>query len=157
MVYTSFYIHCHGVSRAPATQTCRRTPHTGVLWYYNTIILLRVRQITRDFPMRYAVPVNSSSYQFSSTICSSYTPHCPDYCCCSFNTLISIFFAWQILPHCPKLADFRFSGTRSGREGSAAVVNVSAQGVRLAESEPVQLHTPSTARENKGTLGVHAS
>lgn len=40
-------------------------------------------------------------------------------------------FAWhgngrclQVLPHCPKLSDFRFSGTRSGREGSAAVVKV---------------------------------
>ncbi|CAM9761018.1 unnamed protein product [Pylaiella littoralis] len=28
----------------------------------------------------------------------------------------------QVLPQCPKLSDFRFSGTRSGREGSAAVV-----------------------------------
>eukprot|EP00903_Cladosiphon_okamuranus_P007786 g7535.t1 len=28
----------------------------------------------------------------------------------------------QVLPACPKLSDFRFSGTRSGREGSAAVV-----------------------------------
>lgn len=31
----------------------------------------------------------------------------------------------QVLPHCPELTDFRFSGTRSGRDGSAAVVKVS--------------------------------
>ncbi|CAN0383130.1 unnamed protein product, partial [Ectocarpus sp. 13 AM-2016] len=30
----------------------------------------------------------------------------------------------QVLPECPNLSDFRFSGTRSGREGSAAVVQV---------------------------------
>ncbi|CAN0356116.1 unnamed protein product, partial [Hapterophycus canaliculatus] len=30
----------------------------------------------------------------------------------------------QVLPKCPNLSDFRFSGTRSGREGSAAVVQV---------------------------------
>ncbi|CAN0383006.1 unnamed protein product, partial [Laminaria digitata] len=28
----------------------------------------------------------------------------------------------EVLPQCPKLSDFRFSGTRSGRDGSAAVV-----------------------------------
>lgn len=37
--------------------------------------------------------------------------------------LLCRFFA-QVLPHCPELADFRFSGTRSGRAGSAAVVEV---------------------------------
>lgn len=30
----------------------------------------------------------------------------------------------QVLPECPNLSDFRFSGTRSGQEGSAAVVQV---------------------------------